>query len=64
MAYSGHETDRERAGTLAYIAWAQQLLGREQESVEAMQQALALNAGCSMVRHVQAMMGKPALPPL
>ena len=55
MAYSGHENDRERAGTLAYIAWAQRLLGHEQESAEAMQQALALNAGCPMVRHVQAM---------
>lgn len=58
MAYSGHENDRERAGTLAYIAWAQQMLGRAQESVEAMQQALALGATHSMVRHVRAMMGK------
>ena len=64
MAYSGHENDRERAGTLAYIAWAEQLLGRERESAEAMQQALALNAEHSMVRHVQTMMGESLLPPL
>lgn len=57
-AHSDDESPRERASTLAYIAWAQQLLGRAQESEEAMQQALALDPGHYMVRRAQAMMRK------
>jgi tetratricopeptide (TPR) repeat protein len=53
-AYPAHETDHERAGTLASIAWAQHLLGEEAESEAAMQQALTLDAEHPVVKKVQA----------
>jgi len=61
-AHSAHETDRERAGTLAYIAWAHHLLRHEKESAEAMQRALALNVQHYLVQRAQAMIEAAAAP--
>jgi tetratricopeptide (TPR) repeat protein len=42
-AYPAHETDHDQASTLASIAWAYHVLGEEEASADALQQALALD---------------------
>lgn len=51
-----HETDHERTGTLALIAWAQHLLGEQEESAAAMQPPRTLDDEHPAVKRIKAKM--------
>jgi hypothetical protein len=52
-AYPAHETDRERAGTLAAIAQAHHRLAQEEQAADVLQQALDLDVQHPAVQKAQ-----------